>query len=220
MIKMQNLSASAAAVACFVIINSCCLAATDMASKPAHTTKPKTPAIKRSASYSSLGWRPSPALRVRLGALNQFENYAIRPPRGYTQTVTNRGPQTYYYWTGDPHDNGAVPELLIETDVKLSGTPMDNQTLYAEEVAKTKRQYLSVTFSPFETGTLNGLSFFRAYYRGNDQRGFMHHGVVYVMVDGTEVYSVSGDDTDPYSDKTLPIMEAAARTFQKPTTEQ
>jgi len=215
MTKMQNLSASAGAIACIVILNSCCLAATDLAAKPAHISKPK----QHSAGFSSLGWRPNPALRVRLGALNEFENYAIRPPRGYTQTVTNRGPQTYYYWTGDPHDNGAVPELLIETDVKLTGTRMNNETLYAEEIAKTKRLYPYASFSPLERGTVNGLPFFRTYYQGNDQRGFMHHGVVYIMVDGTEVYSVTGDDTDPYSDKTLPIMEASARTFQKPASE-
>jgi len=187
-------------------------------STPPTTTpivKPKPKVQKHPASYSSIGWRPEPALRGRLAALDQFENYSIQPPRGYAETIRTRGSETFYYWTGFAHDNGVVPELLIGTNVELTDAPLDNQTLYTKEIAKIKLQYPDVIFSPMETGTLNGLSFLRTYYRGNDQREFMHHGVVYITVDGTEVYTVTGDDTDPYSTNTLPLLEAAARTFQK-----
>jgi hypothetical protein len=183
--------------------------------KHLHAAPAKPKVEMHDSGYTSPGWRSDPGLRGRLAALNSFENYAVRPPRGYTEQVQTRGPETFFYWSGQPRANGVTPEFIVATIVELPSNPLDNQTIYNQEVAKTKRLYPDVIFSPMETGVLNGLPFLKTYYKGNDSSAFMHHGVVYMMVDGSEVYTVTGDDTDPNSSVTIPIMEAAARTFQK-----
>ena len=181
-------------------------------------------ASSRAAGASALPPAPSvdPAFEQRLAPDTNLHGYAIRPPAGYTCKQTEdaslSGNHTVDYWRGAARPDGTAPDLEVQVtndDGRLaaSATPKQLMQNYLSGVMRNQTQFKASEMTPC---TLGSQTFLKVAWSGVGMKTGRHfQGVVYIgSWTGTYV-SIFAHDALPDAQTTLPMLDAAARTFRK-----
>lgn len=164
-------------------------------------------------------WKSDAAQLAKLAPPEDVTGYKVRPPAGFTPTERTQGGTRAMIWQGKLRPDGSVPKLIVM--VGKLGPGEDKRPI--EQGAETvfgpfKRKLLEYSQGQSERGTINGLTFTRFTFQGKEEGKpeFVGHGVVYHGNNGPQYVHMIVMDCDPYRAETLPMLEAAARTLQKP----
>jgi hypothetical protein len=167
-------------------------------------------------------WSPSQALLKKLGGLFSVEGYLLQPPANYKLVIPDTGvPEgvSSYVWLGEERKDKTHPLLMVTL---LVPPPEEARKLSPAEVATTllagiKDQRRDWTQTPMATGTVQGLKFVRIGWTGIDKKEKRKmQGWMMVAHDGDTFIALSSQDIVPYAEQSLPLAEAAARTFKLP----
>lgn len=158
-------------------------------------------------------WKANAALTKQLGPAFDLGSYTVRPPRGYELAEQKHSPLHAYMWRGEVRQDGTAPgfvALIMTPPTRDAKVPPLEQMLEAY-LRGERRNRADAKSSKPERGRVGELTLLRAYVSGIDTvHGYTVHGFAYVFSDGKAGYTLAGQDIEPYSAKTLPLLEAAA----------
>ena len=170
-------------------------------------------------------WTPSGSLTAQLGPEQQIGGpngqYALQPPAGYTLRQVSMqatdGTSQIYAWNGPQAADGTAPQFVVI----LGGGPAMMAPLTSSQYVQmglmsARRDHVDLKASPVQSGSVHGLPFSRAYWKGAGARtGRRFHGMVYCLIAAPNMIMISGKDSEPASRSTLPLFDAAALTLHK-----
>lgn len=167
-------------------------------------------------------WKPSKPLARGNPVEVQFLKTALIMPGQWrlsnpevpnTDTLLCRGPE---------RDDKTQPVLMVSLVKPAHGQKFDIAAGLAETLRGMKLTRPNWTQSEFEWGKINGRTFARAYFQGDDAGKVTFHatGWIYVATitkDGnTCLLLFTAQDIDKYADKTLPSLEDAVLSVKIP----
>ncbi|HEY5885458.1 MAG TPA: hypothetical protein VIT88_12265 [Pyrinomonadaceae bacterium] len=164
-------------------------------------------------------WNAAEPLLSQLEADCAIDNFAIRPPKGYSPQ-TRPGPHGSIAtaWAGPPRSDGTRPQVMVLT-VRL--TPEERQKYRLEQaldelVSSLRARRKDWTMSATEKGLINGLVFVRTRWQGEDlTSGLKMHGFVYVAFVDDMLVQLSSQDVEPHHEAALKLAESSVLTFKK-----
>jgi len=163
-------------------------------------------------------WVPNRTLQAKLAAVQRAGAFELQPPADY-ELQTHPAPHgaALEAWVSAPRPDGTRCYLMLLTlHGPAGGKKYKLQEVENKMLAGVRRRRSSWKQSPSESGTINGVSFIRTYWKGADaQTGQMMHGFSYVARDGSGFLQLSSQDVEPYNTETLPLMEASALTVRR-----
>ena len=161
-------------------------------------------------------WRPSPDLLPRLAPADPVGVYQLRPPPGY-QPQDREGPSgtRSRAWVGATRPDGTRPYVMVTLAVPpAEAAPPTLAELLGRMLTPLRQRRRNWTESRPEMGTLGGIAFARAYWRGTDAATRLPmHGFNYVALDGPTIINISSQDVAPHIREALALAEAAVLTF-------
>jgi hypothetical protein len=160
-------------------------------------------------------WTPEQAMLNKLGDPQPCGRYMLRTPRGYTlQTTPGPDGSVGYAWATKPRHDSTRAYILVFVGTNAANDSLSD--LLDAFIAGVRERRNDVKESTVETGTINDLTFARAYWAGIEPTlGVKMHGFVYVAQDGPTILEISSQDVEPYSKASLRLAEASALTFRK-----
>jgi hypothetical protein len=196
------------------------LALTPCVQAQTHKTKSHKPAPTHHASTAG-GWQPTPALLKQLAAPYSLGDYTIRPPKGYDLEEKQDEQSTLILqisqWIGEKRTDDSQPVLSVFIISPQPGyhPPSDEEILaiFQKFIKADLKDYVQ---SPLTAGHIRDMDFTRAYWKGTDRESSQAaHGFTYTAVDSRIAILIIAQDIEPYNKTTLPLVEAAAETFQR-----
>jgi hypothetical protein len=162
-------------------------------------------------------WTPEAAQLENLNPPLDVEGYRVRPPQGYIAVARRHGGTRSLIWQGPSRPDGSTPKFWVMVGKLAPG----EEKLSLEETcslilagASQKMDDYSETLG--ERGRIGDLTFLRLTFRGKEKaRPHRGHGVVYHAHDGQQYIHITLMDSEPHHAEVLPLLEAAARTFQR-----
>jgi hypothetical protein len=86
----------------------------------------------------------------------------------------------------------------------------------AKMLAGVQRNRINWKQSPSETGTVNGITFLRTYWRGDDAAtGLPMRGISYVAQEGKGFLQLASQDVEPYAKTSLLLAETSVLTLKR-----
>ena len=172
------------------------------------------------AAPKDLSWQPNKALLNQLAPVTAAGQYRIQPPKGYVlQTRPGPSGSAAQAWVGAPRTDGTRSYIMLTTLVPPAGeeTKYTLSQVSDKLLAGVQGRRKDWKQAPSESGTVNGMTFVRTYWRATDTAtGAAMHGFSYVGQDGKGFVQISSQDVEPHSKTTLQLTEASALTFKKP----
>ncbi len=161
---------------------------------------------------------PDSSLLAKLGEPQDLGFASIRIPADFTQSSKQtKGKSTIYPFTGPRRDDGTAPLLQIMTvqlgeadKARSLGVTLDK---FLEGVKKRRAQWSE---SQLSLGMISDLEFAYKSWEGAEiSRGTPMKGTMYVTyVNEKLMVAISSQDVQPMADETMPLTEAAIRTFE------
>ena len=176
---------------------------------------------------ASSAWTAPPALAAQLGpevkiSVPSIGTYGIRPPRGFTLRRINMtavaGGSLIYMWTGPMQPDRTAANFLVTIGKDNSGMmPGMTSTSFVQlEMSSATRTHQNAQVSAIQQGTIHGLPFARASWKGMGPRtGKMFAGIFYGQFVRPLAIMIVAKDETPSSKTTLPLFNAAALTLHK-----
>jgi hypothetical protein len=165
-------------------------------------------------------WQPDAALLKQLGKEVAVHGYRIQPPNGHTLQDRAIGGGHVLNWLGPARANGSAPNLVLG----IFPLPANERNMPLESGFKNyvagfknsqKNTLANLDNSPAEKGQINGIVFLRSRLTGASTTGVKVQGFTYVAQDGPNLITLTSLDRGPDDKTSIPLMEAAARTFKK-----
>lgn len=162
-------------------------------------------------------WTASPVLTARLAPPSNVGHWSLRMPKGCKLSIshnTNGFIQSAYTWP--VRKDKSVTFLVIDYFEGTLPQPDGPEAKLRETLANIDAHTIDgksdlVTSDP-EYCEANGVSTIRQYFKYVDDVHEKVHGLAYIFLDARGLLTVSGIDSEPYSSKTIPLIEAAALT--------
>ena len=162
-------------------------------------------------------WKPSAAALKQLMPAPNTSGFTVMCPKGYQYQTTN-GPDgmTLFAWVSPPRADSSHGMLMM-TQVTI---PPDEANKYTLPQILTKflggeqRRRNAWSESAPESGTINNVTFCRAYWEGTDKTtGKALGGLMYVALSGNKAYVLASQDTLPENQAALSLAEQSILTF-------
>ena len=177
------------------------------------TSETDSQPIRKTASVE-----PDSALPEKLGERHDLDFGSIQLPPDFTLANTaSRGKSTVYQFGGPRRDDGTAASLQITT-VQLD----DNDKIYSlgETLDKflggIKKRRNQWSESELLHDQISGYEFAHKSWEGVDSaRNVPMKGVSYVTYIDKLMVSIASQDIQPMADETIPLVEAAIRTFKQ-----
>ena len=167
-------------------------------------------------------WTPDATIVQRLAPVVTTGPYQIQPPQRYVlQTRPGPSGSISQAWVGPAREDGTRCYIMLVTMTP----PADGTTTYtldqvaAKMLAGIQKRRTDWKQTTPETGTVNGMTFVRTYWRGKEATsGVPMYGFSYVAQDGKGFVQLSSQDVEAYWKDTMPSAEASVLTFRKTET--
>ncbi|HEY3332297.1 MAG TPA: hypothetical protein VGK19_19870 [Capsulimonadaceae bacterium] len=169
----------------------------------------------------------SPAMLQQLGPELNFEGYGIRIPADYVPledprsvTMKSQLKINRYSYTGGPHGDNVWSRYTVAVATRMTGswTYTDLEAFVTGFVQGGSKNLAKMVLTKPEYGSLNGMKFECIHYGGGLMQGnkpIILHGFAYAFISGSKLVVIAGEDGDPYSSDSLPIMQAATSTLRR-----
>lgn len=164
-------------------------------------------------------WSPDPAFLEKLAPAQDVAGYRVRPPQGYVLEKRQQGGTQGFIWQGQPRTDQSTPKLWVMVGKLAPGEEkLSLEQTAAVIVGSAKQKLEGTSESPAERGQINSLTFLRLTFQGTEKGPlpFKGHAIVYHAHDGQQYIHMMAMDSEPHQVETLPLLEAAARTLQRP----
>ncbi len=161
---------------------------------------------------------PDASLLAKLGEPQDLGFASIRVPTDFTlSTKQTQGKSTIYPFIGPRRDDGTRP--LIQITTLQLGKSDQARTLgvtHDKFLAAVKRRRGQWSQSPMSRGMISDLEFAYSSWEGTENsRGTPLKGIMYVTyINEKLMVSISSQDAQPMAEETIPLTEAAIRTFK------
>jgi hypothetical protein len=153
-------------------------------------------------------WQPTEAQANEFGAEFKGKGWAIKPPKGFPNKVTDRPDQTTTTWA---KSGGGIGGGIVV--VAAHGQATRSLDAGVENLAKLLgSRYKNFKAAPTEHGQIDGKTFARSrfVFEGNPAVPGTSYGFVYLTYDGKTPYAVTGFG----SAANIEMIEASALTFR------
>lgn len=165
-------------------------------------------------------WSLKPGAVSQLAPEKALFGWVIRPPKGYVFTQRADGLNQVYIFQGDPHPDGSSPAIWIVTGDarRVQNMKAQDEVVMDQYMIQLHTNRDNWKESPIERGLIQGRQFVRRRWSATQNvNGTAHrlHGIVYMHVSASKFAALTCVDSDPYSNKTLGIMEPSLLTFHK-----
>ena len=164
-------------------------------------------------------WTPDKILAGKLDTTADVDDFQLRLPSAYqAKAITGPPGSLINAWVGPARSDGTRPSIVLTIQSVLDKDPSKNTLeaalkIFLENAEKRAKNW---TRTALEKGSVNGLSFIRARWRGvNPTTGRIMHGFNYVTIKDRKVIQISSQDLEPHNKEGLDLAEAAALTFKK-----
>jgi hypothetical protein len=166
-------------------------------------------------------WQPDARLLDELGPMATVEEYQVRPPKAYAfnpPPPNSSARIKAFYWAGKLREDETAPHLLIRLASSPPGEAKDStlEQHFEEMLEGFKRRRTNWTQTSPELGQINGLTFMRTHWSGNDaDKQWKMHGFMYAGKDGSAFILLSSQDVEPNHEQALKVAETSVLTFKK-----
>jgi hypothetical protein len=171
----------------------------------------------------------NPDLVVRIRQLGKDTNvlaYRLRLPNGFSDvTDTKMDWGRVFSWAGPARGGGdqmhaqfSVMAVTVPDDIRSKLTNYPLLKLANQQVMPKILEPLNLSDSHSDTGQvveINGYDFAEITFSGNTDNHGTIRGFVFVAKDKRTLAVVSGYDSVPFADDSIPMMKASAYTFRK-----
>jgi hypothetical protein len=163
-------------------------------------------------------WKPNPALLRTLIPASGASEFQLLCPRDYQfQSLPGPAGSMGKAWVSPLRADRTRVYIMVTTLTP----PKEESTKYAADqvldkmLSAIERQRKDWKRSVAQRGTINGLTFYRAYWKGtNTTTGQAMRGFSYVAQTATGYVQLSSQDFEPAAQTSLALTEAMALTFK------
>jgi len=161
---------------------------------------------------------PDASMLEKLGDRQDIGFGSIRVPSDFTLGAQQtQGKATIYPFMGPRREDGTTPGILITT-VKLGSTDKAHSlgVTLDKFLGGTKRQRAHWSESQLAIGMISDLEFAYKSWEGVEvSLDAPMKGIMYITyIDEKLMVAISSQDVQPIADETMPLAEAAIRTFE------
>jgi hypothetical protein len=164
-------------------------------------------------------WFPDPTLQSKLDKSFDAGDYTMNPPLGFVRIEKDSpdGAGRVWNWSQPARANGSQPNLSLAVAMAPKGDEHkynagDILAIFVESIRQNRLRWSACPAEWSDTFKVNGQPFVRLYYNViDDAKGYSSRGFVYAAepTPGTFII-INGEDAEPYSDTTFPLLEDAA----------
>jgi hypothetical protein len=166
-------------------------------------------------------WEPDPGLLEQLAPpapLPPDGAFTMRPPAGFelTRPFKEETSSDVQWWSGEwqgPRRKGLFGNPL---HVSIRRKVYDREQDVATRFLNINFGDHNISDRQFRLGRIDGMRAVCCHWSGTHQvHDYVSSGVIYVICDGEFTVLIALSDIEPFNQETLPLAEAAARTFRK-----
>jgi len=168
-------------------------------------------------------WTADPELSTQLGEAETFGAYRIRPAAAMTRRdLDPQHPSAdRFMYVGTAHADNYTPifSASFTPIAEQTGKKADLQSLIAPALRSFKSHHTDTAILSEDVGTIGSLEFIRVTIQGtrtmNSGKQVEVRSIFLSGWDGDGCVSFAGQDSVPYADESLKLMEASACTLER-----